>query len=353
MAQRKPQWWEVAKSRLRVLKLSIVESWQTIWSGFRSWFHRNIYPLVVFTLCVPAYFVPNYLLKIGHNPPVGVYIAIMGGVAALVAYREKPHPLEKAAWMVLITLFIVAEIRNLYIADAEQVAKFGAISSALDATKRGLDATARGIDATAKALDLSVTTSSNQFAATMGCTNNVLTSITGGNSFGIVVPMLPNLLPGQDVPLAIENRGQHSLTGVSVTLYNTGLWMQFSHGDILRSVKNRISVGTLHAGERLVIDAQINPETFMAFDDDQGTKQFRVFIFISEQNFTVNEYLDFRKEKTGLWVYRYQTYKALTMSDIRVAANKKKISKEKFLEAVDWSHDANLLNTLKSQPDWH
>src|ERR1700733_6444101 len=29
--------------------------------------------------------------------------------------------------------------------------------------------------------------------------------------------------------LAIENRGQHSLTGVSVTLYNTGLWMQFSH----------------------------------------------------------------------------------------------------------------------------
>ena len=64
----------------------------------------------------------------------------------------------------------------------------------------------------------------------------------------------------------------------------------------------------------------------------KAKSKFRVFIFISEQNFTVNEYLDFRKEKTGLWVYRYQTNKALTMSDIRVAANKKKISKEKFLE---------------------
>lgn len=319
----------------------------------RSWFHRRIYALVVFILCIPAFFIPHYLLKAGRNPPVGVYIAIMGGVAALMAYREKPRPLEKAAWILLITLFIVAEIRNLYVADAGQVAKFREISDALDSTKKGLESTAHGIDATAKALDLSVTTSRNQFAATMGRTNSVLTSITGGDSFGIVIPMLSNLLPGQDVPLAIENRGQHSLTGVSVTLYNTGLWMQFSHNDILRSVKNRISVGTLHAGERLVIDAQINPETFMDFANDQGAKQFRVFIFISEQNFTVNEYLDFSKEKTGLWVYRYQTYKALTMSDIRLSAKKKKIPKEKFLEAVDWSHDANLLKTLKSQPDWH
>jgi hypothetical protein len=45
---------------------------------------------------------------------------------------------------------MIAEIRNLYVADAEQVEKFGKVSDAPDATKKGLEATASGIDATAR-----------------------------------------------------------------------------------------------------------------------------------------------------------------------------------------------------------
>jgi hypothetical protein len=39
-----------------------------------------------------------------------------------------------------MTLLIFAEIRNLYIADADQVAKFEKTSGALEATKNGLEA---------------------------------------------------------------------------------------------------------------------------------------------------------------------------------------------------------------------
>jgi hypothetical protein len=64
---------------------------------------------------------------------------------------------------------MIAEIRNLYVADAEQVEKFGKVSDALDATKKGLEATApSGIDATARALKENMANSQSQFTATMG-----------------------------------------------------------------------------------------------------------------------------------------------------------------------------------------
>ena len=133
-----------------------------------SWLRRNFWALLVWVFCVLAIFVPPYLLKTEHNPPVGVYIAIMGGLAAFVTFRESMKRAEKAGWIVLITLFIVAEIRSLYISDAEQIAKFSKISDALDATKRGLDTTARGIDS-------AIRNGQKQFQATMSSTNALLT----------------------------------------------------------------------------------------------------------------------------------------------------------------------------------
>lgn len=162
-----------------------------------SWFRRQGWSLLVWFLCAPASLIPYYLARTRHDPPVGAYIAIVGGLAAFVTFRDRmPRP-EKAAWIFIITLLIVAEIRNLYVADADQLEKFRKISSALDATKKGLDATASGIDTTAKALNQSIADSQAEFSATMGRTNAVLPNITGGKSYGALVPMLPNLLPGQ------------------------------------------------------------------------------------------------------------------------------------------------------------
>jgi hypothetical protein len=91
------------------------------------------------------FFITTYLYKTKHNPPVGVYIAIMGLVAASVTFRKEPTRVEKSVWIIVMTLLMVAEIRNLYIADADQVTKFEKTSGALDATKTGLEGTASGL----------------------------------------------------------------------------------------------------------------------------------------------------------------------------------------------------------------
>lgn len=78
-------------------------------------------------LCPTAYFIPRYLSEAGHHPPVGTYIAVLGGLAAAVTFRKEPSVGEKAAWIVLISLLAVAEIRNLYVVDKEQTATFSTI----------------------------------------------------------------------------------------------------------------------------------------------------------------------------------------------------------------------------------
>jgi hypothetical protein len=88
-----------------------------------------------------------------HRPPVGVYIAIMGAVAALMIFHEKPSLREKAAWVILVTVLMVTEIQNIYTTDKEQSATFLSISQALDKTKDGLDATRQGIEAAAKRIE--------------------------------------------------------------------------------------------------------------------------------------------------------------------------------------------------------
>jgi len=114
--------------------------------------HFRILPCFLLLLCLFACFAPNHLRKMGHNPPAGVYIALMGLAAAIVSLRKEPGPVEKALWITLITILMIAEVRNLYVEDAAQLTKFDKISSALDATKRGLEATAIGINTTAVAM---------------------------------------------------------------------------------------------------------------------------------------------------------------------------------------------------------
>lgn len=79
-------------------------------------------------------------LSIGnHRAPVGVLIGIMGFVAAAITFRDKPQKMEKAIWIILMTVLLVAEIRNLYIADAEQNAKLEKISGDLTTSVAGIN----------------------------------------------------------------------------------------------------------------------------------------------------------------------------------------------------------------------
>ena len=117
-----------------------------------SWFMRVLrglrseWPAVVLA-CFSALSVcaSKWLFVNEYRPPVGVYIAIMGLVAALMSLRKEPSHWEKASWIILMTVLIVAEIQNLYKADREQARTFNEISQSLGASKNGLDATAGGI----------------------------------------------------------------------------------------------------------------------------------------------------------------------------------------------------------------
>jgi hypothetical protein len=72
------------------------------WVDPRTWL-PNYWTWIALSLCPVAFLLPRYLIKHGHHPPVGTYIAILGGLAAAVTLREHPPVKEKAAWIMLIT----------------------------------------------------------------------------------------------------------------------------------------------------------------------------------------------------------------------------------------------------------
>jgi len=146
-----------------------------------AWLKANIRAIFVFVLCIPATLVPQYLLNNHLNPPVSVYIAIMGLLAAVATFME-PRKAEKAAWIALLTLLVVAEIRNLYVADAEQLAKFERISNALDSTKKGLDDAAARLGGLSGDIKDAAEKSQGQFGTMMS-------EMTGGNSYIYMEPL--------------------------------------------------------------------------------------------------------------------------------------------------------------------
>jgi len=142
----------------------------------------------------------------------------MGGLAAFVTFREKLRPVEKAAWIVLITLLIVAEIRNIYVSDAEQIERFGKISDSLTETKRGLDTTAIGITATAKTLDKVMEKSSRIF----GGVKENLRAVTGEGTF-VEFGVVPNMGSGNppEYPVIVWVWGKYPVRSLTAVIQLT------------------------------------------------------------------------------------------------------------------------------------
>src|ERR1700688_2870558 len=115
------------------------------WQETRSWCKHNWILLALFGSSIFTIWLTGWLAYYDLRPPVGAYIAIMGLIGAAMAARKEPSGREKALWMVLITILMVAEIRNLYVEDREQVRKFGIVETGLKATATGLEAAATKI----------------------------------------------------------------------------------------------------------------------------------------------------------------------------------------------------------------
>ena len=118
-----------------------------------------------------------------HRAPVGVLVAIMGLVVAAVTFRREPERTEKACWIALMIVLLVAEIRNLYIAHAEQTAKLETISG-------------------------DPTTSVPRI-------NKAVKNVTGGNSYTYLVAMMG---PRPPFLLAVQVVGENPVSNVSADL---------------------------------------------------------------------------------------------------------------------------------------
>lgn len=129
------------------------------------WCIQNWIRLVLFSLSVFAASLSRWLNVHEVHTPVGVYIALMGLVVAVMTLRKDPDKWEKFLWVTLVTVLMVAEIQNLYKVDALQTQTFKNINSDLDTTKKGLEVAAKSIEKATEGLD------------------RVLSEVTGGDTY--------------------------------------------------------------------------------------------------------------------------------------------------------------------------
>jgi hypothetical protein len=249
-----------------------------------------------------------------HLPPPGYAVALLALAAAALSVHEGTSAWQKALWMLTIGAMLPIEFRAINkdraAQDAahqqqrvEQLNEFNRITSALQ---------------------MSMDINQQQFANAIGRTDLVLNGLTGGDSYAVIVPAIrPGL---KEIPLVIENRGTYILTGVSVTVYAVGVWIGMTHDSIMQSVANRVGVGTLHPGERLVLNARLIPEQMMQVDEN-GQHFGRVFIYVAGQNFTTVEYLDIAPDPPNTWKFKYMTYRLPEKRGTRP------------LEECLWTHD--------------
>ena len=120
----------------------------------------------------------------------------------------------------------------------------------------------------------------------------------------------------------------------------------------MQSVNQRVNIGSLHAGERQVMPVSLVPESLHTMDAVNG-KIPRCLIYITQQNFTTEEILDFTKDSSGNWKFRYKAFKQ--PPDVNRAGKIRGVIYGPIIEAADWSTDMNQPHrtTAKKATEWH
>jgi hypothetical protein len=256
-------------------------------------------------------------------PPPGVSVAVMGVTAAIMAARTKATGAEKAAWMLIISSLLVIEVlaiqKDRKLHDDEMASlfgqgvsiknqaetKFGELGGAL---QRQIDTSNSILDKTKSVLNLS---------------KQNLQNITGGDSFAVVTPQVwSGLTP---IPLTIYNYGKQTLVGVTVTIRDREAWDFVRNPySMYQAEASAINVGTLHAGEIKTLIRTITPSVEdkgagILGEGDEKVCQYQ--LDISAQNFTVTEYLTFKKGKQLPWVFKYIVTRQFVKSRVKDTTN--------------------------------
>ena len=168
------------------------------------WFHIP-WQILVAAFCLYWYW---------HPPAPSKAVLILTGVTVVMALLDmsKAH---KAVYLVLVICLMFIENRAI---NKDRTDAANLEDERRKEESKQFQAIADGIKAT-------IANSDKEFTATMGRTNQVLHNITGGESYSVLVPMLVFQRPDLEIPLAIQNRGDNILSGVSVTIYDAGIWI--------------------------------------------------------------------------------------------------------------------------------
>lgn len=162
--------------------------------------------------CALAVVIPRWIVVYYGRPPVGVYIAVMGLVAAFMAARKDPTGFEKFLWIGLMTILMCVEIANLYRTSDEQARIFSKISGDLDTTKQGLQTTANSLRETAEKIstvetdERGIAKVTRENAAT---SREALDQMTATNSFPLMQPAFE--IPLGTVRLMANIKGSYGL----------------------------------------------------------------------------------------------------------------------------------------------
>ena len=167
-------------------------------------FLSNIWLRIAIAAILLCLYVPHYLAVKGIQPPVGVYIAVLGALAVAVTLRREPGIREKACWIIVITVLMVAEVRNLYVEADRQRTESQKVSNALDKTNTALEKTLAGLSAVVEQLN----------TITGGITD-ATNMETGGNSFCYVIPAF---LDDSGFGIILDPVGNYPLYGVTMTV---------------------------------------------------------------------------------------------------------------------------------------
>lgn len=149
-----------------------------------------------------------------YHLPVGVFAILAGFAAVLMALRENLSRREKILWIVAVSLLTVGELRMIVWSDTDAKRERDYSECQLKNNFQTIQ------DKNQRAFDQTMCRVNQVFGKTEDAADtatHAVNAITGGNSFGFVVPQ-----PwGVKIPLVVWNHGDEPLTGVTITIART------------------------------------------------------------------------------------------------------------------------------------
>jgi hypothetical protein len=216
-----------------------------------------------------------------------------------MSFRGEMGGKEKIAWTLLLLAFLLVEFRSLdneHAANEEsqKTARYDQefnFSKVLQANQRDFNATM------SKSGDILQTTQQVENLA-----QENLENVTGGKSFAVITPQVSSgLVP---IPMTVRNFGEQTLTGVTVAIRGGQAWDFIKNPNnpysMYQAESSAIEIGTLHSKETKVLPETITPTAGVSVGDVEEYQ-----LDISAQNFTVTEYLYFKKGKHVPWDFKY------------------------------------------------